>query len=531
LFAAHDTTGGDPPFSKKKKCVGVGVDSEDQGAGAGHIQVQVQKQPRRTAGPAALPLTTKAGRAAKARRPRVLQDTVWGLIQLRTFLWAIVDTDVFQRLRYLAQTGFLRFVVPGATHDRFSHSIGTAHLALTLMTNIAQAQPGLGLTDGEINTVVVAALCHDLGHGPGSHGFDRFMKVINPEWSHEHQSVALVQHLALHRGLVDVLAEACVDVHVACEMILGSKDKAPPGWKWRGPAPGREFLYDIVSNATSGMDVDKWDYLERDGMYLNIKGSFSCQRLLDQGRVVPGDKGAMKLAWPVSETTNVMNMFLARYNLHSQAFQHRVTRCIESMAMDGLLLLRDIEVPGTGVKLKDAYKDPEVFIKTTDWVLLMAMQGLHLPTTPDMVKGLQLFKRIQDRDLWPEAGHVMLTPTFAYHADDIVAELSSLAHGLSPSEFMLDMASINCGKGKYDPMPKVPFYEVTAMDARGECDLKLVDRTADYMRPMYFQRRVMRVFAKDAATIPVLLEAMETWAQGALGPHVVVESRPRRMCI
>jgi hypothetical protein len=419
-------------------------------------------------------------------------------------------------------------VVPGATHDRFSHSIGVAHLALTLMTNIAKAQPELGLSDGEINTVVVAALCHDLGHGPGSHGFDMFMKFVDPKWSHEHQSVALLQHLAHCRGLEGVLAEAAVDIHAACEMILGSRDKMPPGWKWKGPPAGREFLYDVVSNATSGMDVDKWDYLERDGLYLNIKGSFSCQRLLDQGRVVPGDKGTMKLAWPVSETTTVMNMFLARYNLHAQAFQHRVTRCIESMAMEGLRLLRDIEVPGTGVKLKDAYKDPEVFIKTTDWVLHLAMQGLYAPVTPEIEQAMHLFQRIQKRDLWHEVGHVMLTPAFAYSAEDIVSELSALAGGLAPSEFLLDMASINCGKGKYDPMPKVPFYEVTSMDAKGECTLKLVDRTADYMRPIHFQRRVMRLFAKDAGAISVLLDAMETWAQGALGPHVVVESRPRR---
>ena len=456
----------------------------------------------------------------KGRCPRVVRDTVHGPLRLPPFVWDFIDNNVFQRLRHLLQTGMLRYVVPGATHDRFSHSIGTAHLANTLLTNIAREQPELGITESEINTVVLAALCHDLGHGPGSHGFDKFMRVIDPEWRHEHQSAYLLQHMVETHDLQGAVAAAGVDLHMACELIFGAREKAPPGWKWHGPKPGREFLYEIVSNNTSGMDVDKWDYLQRDAKYLHIKGSFSSQRLLDQGRVLQVDK-AMRLAWPVSETSNVMNMFLARYNLHGQAFQHRVTRCIESMCMEALLDLKDMPIGVTGIRLRDAYKHLDVYVQTTDWVFLQPIQGLGGPTAP----GADLFARIVRRDLWKQAGCVMLTARFAPNKEDIHAELATLAE-LPPESFVVDVSTINCGKEQYNPMNKVLFYEVKEAEAGDSYSLQLLgSRPADYMTPMYFQRRILRVFAKQKCSVGALKEALDRWALGALGPHAPVLTR------
>lgn len=447
-------------------------------------------------------------------------DTAWGPITLRPFLWRFIDTDVFQRLRYLQQTGLLQQVMPGATHTRFSHSIGVSYLADTLLTNICRAQPELRLTEGELNTVALAALCHDLGHGPASHGFDKFMWVVDPEWRHEHQSVRLLQHMVDARGLQDVVTAAGVDVHMACEVILGCRDAAPPGWRWRGPPPGREFLYEIVSNSVSGMDVDKWDYLKRDAKYLHLKGAFSCQRLLGQGRVVAVDR-AMRLAWPVCEAANVMNMFLARYNLHGQAFQHRVTRCIECMCMHGLLAMRKLPIGTTGVLLEDAYKHLDVFVKTTDWVITAALQGLLGPDMP----GAEVFARVVVRDLWKTVGSVMLPTAFSGRHEEVHAELAAIADTGSEA-FVVDVSAINCGKGRYDPMSKVPFYEVREADDKGTCVRQLQPKQpADYMRPMYFQRRILRVFAKDTTVVSALREALKTWTIGALGSQTCVSFR------
>ena len=46
------------------------------------------------------------------------------------------------------------------------------HLAGLLVQHLQQAQPELEITRRDIECVMLAGLCHDLGHGPWSHVWD-----------------------------------------------------------------------------------------------------------------------------------------------------------------------------------------------------------------------------------------------------------------------------------------------------------------------------------------------------------------------
>uniref|UniRef100_A0A3P9IF46 HD/PDEase domain-containing protein n=1 Tax=Oryzias latipes TaxID=8090 RepID=A0A3P9IF46_ORYLA len=97
----------------------------------------------------------------------------------------IIDTPQFQRLRYIKQLGGGYFVYPGASHNRFEHSIGVAYLAGLQARTLRENQPELNITDKDILCLEIAGLCHDLGHGPFSHLFDQmFMPQANgnEEW-------------------------------------------------------------------------------------------------------------------------------------------------------------------------------------------------------------------------------------------------------------------------------------------------------------------------------------------------------------
>jgi hypothetical protein len=436
--------------------------------------------------------------------------------------WAVIDTDVFQRLRFLAQTGLLRWVIPSATHDRFSHSLGTAFIAFQLLQHLRQAQPDLDITTGEVNTVVIAALCHDLGHGPASHSFDQFMRHIDPGWCHEHQSVLMLRFLAASRAHVGAaLDHAGVDLHAACEMILGSPDMAPPGWDWRGPAPGREFLFDFVSNSTSGLDLDKCDYVTRDGKVLDIPGSFACQRLLTRARVIPvpvGPADTYRLAWPTAEAPNIMNLFLARYNLHQEAYQEAHTRVIDCMVIEALLLMRDMPIGTTGATLREAHRVPEAYIKTTDWVITLAMQGL----VPDMPPGaVRIFERITSRDLWAQVARVTL-PHGSEHVTvpGIARSLADLA-GVAPADFELSMSCISCGRGRKDPMSRVFFFEEREAEGEGdEPSLQLSQKVTSYIRPMYCETRVLHVFAKADEDVLALEAGVRIWVASTPGSAI-----------
>ncbi len=112
-------------------------------------------------------------------RPRIVRDPIHEDIPLGPIQAAIVDTPIFQRLRYIKQNGLLHFVFPGAVHTRFSHSLGTFHLAgrafNSLFENVSRSDPA-ALASKEFQYIrqvfETAALLHDCGHSAFSHSIE-----------------------------------------------------------------------------------------------------------------------------------------------------------------------------------------------------------------------------------------------------------------------------------------------------------------------------------------------------------------------
>ncbi|XP_064160694.1 deoxynucleoside triphosphate triphosphohydrolase SAMHD1-like [Anguilla rostrata] len=67
---------------------------------------------------------------------KIFNDPIHGSIEMHPYLVRIIDTPEFQRLRYIRQMGSVYFVYPGASHNRFEHSIGVAHLAGELVQQL-----------------------------------------------------------------------------------------------------------------------------------------------------------------------------------------------------------------------------------------------------------------------------------------------------------------------------------------------------------------------------------------------------------
>jgi HD superfamily phosphohydrolase len=127
---------------------------------------------------------------------KIFNDPIHGHIQLETVEIQVIDTPQFQRLRDLKQMGVSYYVFPGATHNRFEHSIGVCHLAGLWVEMLQRTQPALNLMDNDIKCVRLAGLCHDLGHGPFSHLFDTHISsLVDSKWCHENTSEIMLDYL------------------------------------------------------------------------------------------------------------------------------------------------------------------------------------------------------------------------------------------------------------------------------------------------------------------------------------------------
>ncbi|RVE70634.1 hypothetical protein OJAV_G00066520 [Oryzias javanicus] len=254
----------------------------------------------------------------------------------------IIDTPQFQRLRNIKQLGGGYLVYPGASHNRFEHSIGVAHLAGELAKTLQKNQQELDIEEEDILCVQIAGLCHDLGHGPFSHLFDQmFMPQPcgNADWTHEKASLQMFDYLVRVNNLKQVMIEYGLntedDLVFIKELILGEplneNDSTSADWPYKGRTMEKSFLYDIVSNKLNGIDVDKFDYFARDCHHTGIKNNFDHMRYFKFARVIEVEtdqKNQIKRKHICSrekEVWNLYDLFHTRLLHYRRVCYHKVT--------------------------------------------------------------------------------------------------------------------------------------------------------------------------------------------------------------
>jgi uncharacterized protein len=248
---------------------------------------------------------------------REVRDPVHGLIQFTQEEWAVIDSSPFQRLRGVQQLAYTHLVYPGARHSRFEHCLGAAHIAGEAAEAINRAADQEVVPTREVR---LAALMHDVGHGPFSHVSEMvFEKRTGRSHIHEAISSAIIRH---HPEIQSILTE---EARNWCADLLAGT----------GHGERRSAERDIVAGPA---DIDKLDYLLRDSHYCGVNyGRYDLDKLVESARF-QDDIGGSKLAYHVDGIYALEEMLLARYHMHRQVYGHR-TR----VATD-LLLVRAMEL-------------------------------------------------------------------------------------------------------------------------------------------------------------------------------------------
>ena len=235
-------------------------------------------------------------------------DPVQGHLRIDPSCVEIIDTPQFQRLRDLKQLGCTYYVFPGACHNRFEHSLGVSYLAEDVVSRIFRTQKkDLEMEGRDVSLVRLAGLIHDIGHGPFSHVFENeFLPNVGVQGFH---------HEEMTESLLDYLVD---DNNIDLNPSDLSTIKALVRSDIKSNLERKNFLKEIVANSRNSVDVDKFDYMERDCYHCGIKASCDFSRLRSFLKVINDE-----ICYRASEVSNVYDLFATRASLHKKVYTHR----------------------------------------------------------------------------------------------------------------------------------------------------------------------------------------------------------------
>ncbi len=253
---------------------------------------------------------------------RVFRDPVHGIIDMSGIdgpLHSLLETRAFQRLRRIHQMGFAWLVYTGAEHSRFGHALGAFHVASRVVTS-------LGLDARVARHVKVAALLHDIGHGPFSHTWE--------------QGFSGADHEAWGARIVsgdDELAGRLEDIEpglpaTVCQFF----DKSYV------PSMARKLV-------SSQLDVDRLDYLLRDGHYSGVGyATYDLDWIIHALQVGANASEGTDLVIDYRRGMYAVEQYLfARSYMYAQVYHHKTVRAAEWMFLK--LLARFAELAREGV--------------------------------------------------------------------------------------------------------------------------------------------------------------------------------------
>jgi hypothetical protein len=234
-----------------------------------------------------------------------IKDPVHGYVYITEEEKEIIDSFPVQRLRRLRQLAGTEYVYPGANHTRFEHSVGVMYLAgrVTENPNISEH-----LSHEEAQMVKIAALLHDVGHGPFSHVFEHLL-IKELDKTHEDITSWIIQ-----KGeLKDMLCKAGYKPEDVGRLAVGTLHK-----------PKKTFLDQIISSA---VDVDKLDFIVRDTHHTGAEyGYIDVFRLIHALDILNGN-----LAVDLGALSALESLIIARIESFKSIYFHRVGRAAQIM--------------------------------------------------------------------------------------------------------------------------------------------------------------------------------------------------------
>ena len=217
-------------------------------------------------------------------------DPILGNVRFSKLEVKVLENENLQRLRRIYQNGFLYYVFPGAFHTRFEHSIGVMYISSRLYESIHQ-RFSLGRPDDqEFQEFRLAALLHDIGHGPFSHISEYLLErfgIKNDDPSYNLKGPHPYHEIETYKKI-----SSCRENDPDLYKLLEDLDPEKIA-RWSiGEHMPDEYDYWIPELIKSDFDADRMDYLLRDSYFTGVAyGAIDLPRILNKKTFSTCDSG------------------------------------------------------------------------------------------------------------------------------------------------------------------------------------------------------------------------------------------------
>lgn len=272
-----------------------------------------------------------------------IRDPVHGSIYFSDPEVAVLDTAEYQRLRAIKQLGFAEFSFPGATHNRYLHSVGVSHLAGLCFDSIFRIYPfSKPFVKTRLRQAVrLASLLHDVGHGPLSHTTEQVMPMLhelevkiyqeqnvpdqNRRANHEDYTIKYVTDSQIATTISQNFPDIS-PVHIAC--LIDRTLKCPDDFFVDNGVDFRPILSQLVS---SELDADRMDYLERDSYFCGTNYGKIDAHWLVQNLTFNRIENQMFMALNRRALYSFDDFLISRHHMHLMVYCHHKSIIYEEM--------------------------------------------------------------------------------------------------------------------------------------------------------------------------------------------------------
>jgi HD superfamily phosphohydrolase len=282
-----------------------------------------------------------------------IRDPVHGYVKITDLERQLIDNLFVQRLRRIHQLAGAYLVYPGGVHTRFEHVLGTMHVAGLTAESLANK---MHLNEDLIQEIRLAALLHDVGHGPFSHLFEEVLEKTN--LTHEDISQRIVRETTIK----DAIEKNGYSSRRISDLCVGKLNDKP-------------FLDEIIAG---GLSADMMDYLLRDSYFTGVEyGRVDIHRIIDSLDVVDNHLALDQAALYAFEA-----LLIARYEMFKAVYFHRTVRAAELMLVHAMSLADEL-LEFTNLT------DVNRYLKLTDEVVFEQLISL-----PEQSKKLRMAKKL-----------------------------------------------------------------------------------------------------------------------------------------